>query len=484
MPSSSSCRSFNDETRFLGGPNKSIKYASSTGADPRRLSPVPPVHAEATTRAQIHWSKPANSPPDAQERKEQKLSEKQIKNRMPAPLPESRIYTQLLEFEARIDAAVVRKAKAIHEVIYGNPSMKRILRIYIFNTFSNQARRTAEPENAEPPSWSLKITGRIVEDEIKSDPVKGSWKPKTLDPKFSTFFKRVVVQLDEHLYPDDPVIVWESSRSAAPVEGFEIKRKGDKEFTARILLEMNDMPEEFRLSPALKKVLGIEFNTRAAIIARLFNYVKRKRLRNRSDPTEFVCDAPLKRVFGKNIMKFAAMSMKISQHLSDMPPIIIRHDVRLSGIAPGIGTCYDVLVNVPRPKNKEVQINLYANQEKKMELWDKMINTCLKNLHETYKRRAFFLRFSQSPEEFINDMIASQNGDFNFIGGKATHKRLTDHYSPPWEEEAVIRYLDQKLALENDTPAIIADDELKSIAQAIKCPYWQEAMAKEIPALE
>ncbi|KAG1330914.1 SWI/SNF complex component SNF12 [Cocos nucifera] len=428
MPSSSFYRSFNAETRVLGEPNKSIESA--------------------------------NSPPDAQEKKKRKLAEKQIEN----PLPESRLYTQLLEFESRIDAEAVRKAKAINEVLRGNPSKKRILRIYVFNTFSNQARTTAEPENAEPPSWSLKITGRIVEDEIKSDPVKESQKPKTLYPKFSTFFKKIVVKLDEHLYLDDPVIIWESSRSAAPVEGFEIKRKGDKEFTAIILLEMNYTPEKYRLSPALKEVLGFEFDTRARIIATLFNHVKRKRLRNPRDPTEFVCDAPLRKVFGENTMKFASMPRRISQHLSAMPPIEIRHDVRLSGNAPGTDTCYDVLVNIPRPKNKEVRINLYANQEKKMEFCDKVINTFLEELHERQKRRALLLRFSQSPEEFIHDMIASQSWDFNLIGGKATHKRLADHYNQPWAEDAVIRYLDQKSALENDTSAA---DSLSQIGKAL-----------------
>lgn len=246
----------------------SIISASGTTAGPRRSSPIPPVHAKAPTGAKTRQSKSRKSRPDAQEKKKkkkQKLSEKQIQNRMPAPLPESRLYTELLEFEARIHVAAARKEKAIRAALCRDLSMHRMLRIYIFNTFSNQAPGTAEPE---PPSWSLKITGRILEDEIMPQNLK------PLYPKFSSFFKKIVVILDKHLYPDDPVIIWESSRSATPVEGFEIKRKGDKEFTAIIQLEMSFVPEEFWLSPSLKELLGIAFNTRAGIIARLFNYVK------------------------------------------------------------------------------------------------------------------------------------------------------------------------------------------------------------------
>lgn len=401
----------------------SIISASGTTAGPRRSSPIPPVHAKAPTGAKTRQSKSRKSRPDAQEKKKkQKLSEKQIQNRMPAPLPESRLYTELLEFEARIHVAAARKEKAIRAALCRDLSMHRMLRIYIFNTFSNQAPGTAEPE---PPSWSLKITGRILEDEIMPQNLK------PLYPKFSSFFKKIVVILDKHLYPDDPVIIWESSRSATPVEGFEIKRKGDKEFTAIIQLEMSFVPEEFWLSPSLKELLGIAFNTRAGIIARLFNYVKRKRLQNPRDPTEFVCDAPLKRVFGENTMKFASVPQKISRQLSAMPPIEIRHHIRISGNAPGIDTCYDVLAKVPHPGKKEVQINLHENKEM-MESRDKVTNTYLKAIHERQKKRAIYLRFGQSPEYFIHEVIASQSGNLNLIGGEATSKHLADRCNQPW----------------------------------------------------
>lgn len=68
-----------------------------------------------------------------------------------------------------------------------------------------------------------------------------------LYPKFSSFFERAAIALDPNLYPDNPVIMRESSRSCAHLEGFEIKRKGDKEFNVSIRLEMNHVPEKFKL---------------------------------------------------------------------------------------------------------------------------------------------------------------------------------------------------------------------------------------------
>ncbi|KAJ0968208.1 hypothetical protein J5N97_025125 [Dioscorea zingiberensis] len=207
------------------------------------------------------------SSPQLQVAKKRKLPEKQLPDRVAALLPESALYTQLLEFEARVDAALTRKKFDIQESLKSPPSLQRTLRIYVFNTFANQTPRTAESKNLEPPTWSLKIVGRILEDGVDPDPASGLPKPNPMYPKFSSFFKRITIALDPTLYPDNPTIIWEHARSPAPHEGFEVKRKGDKEFTVSIRFDMNYNPEKFRLSPPLMEVLGIEVDTRARVIA-------------------------------------------------------------------------------------------------------------------------------------------------------------------------------------------------------------------------
>ncbi|XP_010929776.1 SWI/SNF complex component SNF12 homolog [Elaeis guineensis] len=393
----------------------------------------------------------------AARRKKRKLPEKQLPDRVAALLPESALYTQLLEFEARVDAALSRKKIDIQEALKNPPSMQRTLRIYVFNTFANQTRTIPEPKNAEPPSWSLKIIGRILEDGVDPDPVGGLPKPNPMYPKFSSFFKRVTIALDSVLYPENPTIIWENSRSPAPHEGFEIKRKGDKEFTASIRLEMNYNPEKFKLSPALMEVLGIEVDTRARIIAGIWQYVKAKKLQNPSDASYFTCDPPLKKVFGEDKMKFAMVSQKISPHLSPPQPIHLEHKIRLSGNGAVGNACYDVLVDVPFPLQKEMSAFL-ANTEKhkEIEACDEVICASIKKIHEHRRRRAFFLGFSQSPVEFINTLIASQSRDLKLVAGEASRnaerERRSDFYNQPWVEDAVIRYLNRKPAGSNDAP--------------------------------
>ncbi|CAL9185877.1 unnamed protein product [Musa hybrid cultivar] len=393
----------------------------------------------------------------AARRKKRKLPEKQLPDRVAALLPESALYTQLLEFEARVDAALARKKIDIQEALKSPPSMQRTLRIYVFNTFANQTRTIPEPKNAEPPSWSLKIVGRILEDGVDPDPVGGLPKPNPIYPKFSSFFKRVTITLDPSLYPENPTILWEQARLPTAHEGFEIKRMGDKEFTASIKLEMNYNPEKFRLSPPLIEVLGIEVDTRARIIAGIWQYVKAKKLQNPTDPSYFACDPPLRKVFGEDKMKFAMVSQKISPHLSPPQPIHLEHKIRLSGNGAVGNACYDVLVDVPFPLQKEMSVFL-ANTEKHrdIEACEEVICASIKKIHEHRRRRAFFLGFSQSPVEFINALIASQGRDLKLIAGEANRnaerERRSDFYNQPWVEDAVIRYLNRKPATGNDAP--------------------------------
>lgn len=396
--------------------------------------------------------------PAARRNKKRKLPEKQLPDRVAALLPESALYTQLLEFEARVDAALARKKVDIQEALKTPPSLQRTLRIYVFNTFANQAPRTIPPpKNGDPPTWSLKIIGRVLEDGAELDPASVVPKHNPVYPKFSSFFKRVTIALDSSLYPENPLIIWENARSAAPQEGFEVKRKGDKEFLANIRLEMNYNPEKFKLSQPLMEVLGVEVDTRARVIAALWQYIKAKKLQNPSDPSYFMCDPQLKKVFGEDKMRFAMLSQKISQHLAPPPPINLEHKIKLSGNGANSSACYDVLVDVPFPLQKEMTAFL-ANTEKHkdIEACDEVISASIKKIHEHRRRRAFFLGFSQSPVEFINALIASQSKDLKLVAGEASRnierERRADFYNQPWVEDAVIRYLNRKPPGGNDGP--------------------------------
>ncbi|KAJ0704358.1 putative transcription regulator SWI/SNF-BAF60b family [Helianthus annuus] len=390
--------------------------------------------------------------PTARHKKKQKVSGKQLPDRVAAILPPSALYTQLLEFESRVDAAIIRKKIDIQEAVKDPPSVQKTLRIYVFNTFANQVQTIPQKPNAEPPSWTMKIIGRILEEGMDPEPQAGMMsKPNPLYPKFSSFFKRVGIQLDQKLYPDNHTILWDSSRTPTPHEGFEVKRKGDKEFTVNIRLEMNYLPEKFKLSSSLMEVLGIEVDTRTRVISAIWQYVKARKLQDADDPSYFSCDPPLLKVFGEEKVKFSMVSHKISSHLSPPPPIHLEHKMKLSGNSPAGNACYDVLVDVPLLVQKDLNALLANNEKtKEIEACDEAICTSIRKINEHRKRRAFFLGFSESPVEFIDALIESQGKDLKLLVGDANRnaekESQADFYNQPWIEDAVIRYLNRRPA--------------------------------------
>lgn len=214
-----------------------------------------------------------SAPTIARRRKRELPKEKQVSEKVAALLPESALYTQLLDYEAQMDDTLTRRKVDIQEVIRCPPHAQKTLRMYVFNTFSNPTKMGFEKKNAEESSWSLKITGRILEDG--NDPVSRILQRSSPSyPRFSAFFKKITISLDQSLYPENHVILWDSACSPIQLDGFGVKRKGDKEFTAVIRIEMNYSPEKFMVSTQLSKLLGVEVETRPRIIAALWHYVK------------------------------------------------------------------------------------------------------------------------------------------------------------------------------------------------------------------
>ncbi|GKA44296.1 SWI/SNF complex component SNF12 [Tanacetum coccineum] len=178
------------------------------------------------------------------------------------------------------------------------------------------------------------------------------------------------------------------------VQGFEVKRKGDKKFTANIQLEMNYMPGEYKLSLALMEVLGIEVDTRSRIIAAIWHYLKtRKRF-----------------------------------HLSPPQPVHLEHKIKLSGNSPAGNACYDVLVDVPFPVQRELNALLATTEKSKdIEACDETICTSMRKNNEHRKRQAFFLGFSQSPAKFIDALVESQGKDLKLASRETSRNVEKEH---------------------------------------------------------
>lgn len=76
----------------------------------------------------------------------------------------------LLAFERKLDATIMRKRLDIQEALKRPMKQKRKLRIFISNTFY-PAKEATENEEGSVASWELRVEGRLL-DDTKSDPNK------------------------------------------------------------------------------------------------------------------------------------------------------------------------------------------------------------------------------------------------------------------------------------------------------------------------
>lgn len=81
---------------------------------------------------------------------------------------------------------------------------------------------------------------------------------------------------DIHVHVEGDLVEWLRPSSASPndTDGFEVRRVGETPVQCRVLLQLDQQPERFKLSPALSDLLGVRAETRQQIIVLLWQYIK------------------------------------------------------------------------------------------------------------------------------------------------------------------------------------------------------------------
>ncbi|KAI4461438.1 swi/snf-related matrix-associated actin-dependent regulator of chromatin subfamily d [Holotrichia oblita] len=222
---------------------------------PMRGGPIQPqtgVKRPADNRGSMQQQK--NDYSHGTSKKKKKLADKILPQKVRDLVPESQAYMDLLAFERKLDATIMRKRLDIQEALKRPMKQKRKLRIFISNTFYPSKEPQADgPEGpgqeGTVASWELRVEGRLLE-ESKNDPNK--------------------VKLYDVLH--EPMLLYRSS-----FYSFQVKRPGDKNVRCTILLLLDYQPLQFKLDPRLARLLGVHTQTRPVIISALWQYIKTHR---------------------------------------------------------------------------------------------------------------------------------------------------------------------------------------------------------------
>lgn len=277
-------------------------------------------------------------------------------------------------------------------------------------------------------------------------------------PKCSDIFKRIVIELDKELYPENNLIEWKRNDKEPSSDGFEISRSGSKEFTARIFLYVDHKPERFRLSHVLWRLIGVKTDTKKGVFAGVWQYIKRMRLQCVDDRSAVRLDSGLKSLLGPananvEVLRLQQLFAVVKSHMGPQEPLMIEYNVMLSGDVVDNQDCYDVQVNIQdtsliESARKAGVFGLELPHSAEFESLREKHLMALARIAEHKKRRDFFQGFSSNPVQFIHHLILSQTRDLKVLGGSTgrnpEEERRSAFYQQQWVHEAVPRYLLRK----------------------------------------
>ncbi|XP_067638864.1 brahma-associated protein of 60 kDa isoform X1 [Eurosta solidaginis] len=375
-------------------------------------------------------------------KKKKKLADKILPQKVRDLVPESQAYMDLLTFERKLDATIMRKRLDIQEALKRPMKQKRKLRIFISNTFYPSKEPSNESDEGSVASWELRVEGRLLEDG-KGDPTT------KIKRKFSSFFKSLVIELDKELYgPDNHLVEWHRTHTTQETDGFQVKRPGDRNVRCTILLLLDYQPLQFKLDPRLARLLGVHTQTRPVIISALWQYIKTHKLQDAHEREYINCDKYLEQIFGCQRMKFAEIPQRLNPLLHPPDPIVINHFIE-SGAENKQTACYDIDVEVDDTlKNQMNNFLMSTASQQEIQGLDTKIHETVDTINQMKTNREFFLSFAKDPQKFIHRWIVSQTRDLKAmtdVVGNPEEERRAEFYYQPWTHEAVSRYFFTKV---------------------------------------
>jgi len=375
---------------------------------------------------------------------------------------DSQMYQDLLEMEKKLDWTMMRKKAEVQDGLGRTPTTTRTLRVFLSHTVSGQtwqsgdastsaaAAGSSEAPNFETgqgiPAWQLKIEGRLLELPNQRSRDKGP--PR----QFSTFVKSAIVELDRDpaLYPDGNIVEWHRGPSQPPLDGFTIRRTGDTQTKARLVMHLEHHPDQYKIHAELGGILGLREESRAGVIQALWNYIKIQGLQDKVDRKRIHADEALRPIFGAEAIHFTALPEIANRYLMPPDPVIIHYTINPSLASPEKPVAYDVEIKMEdtslRAKMTGITVGMAREAGREMAKIDDEIATLTQSLHNSLLKRQFLQSFAEDPSSFIHTFLQSQSRDLESILGSGPSEGATvrredlqrsEYFRMPWVEEAV-----------------------------------------------
>ena len=170
--------------------------------------------------------------------------------------------------------------------------------------------------------WTMRLEGRIQDDLTEQEALQS-------DQKFLQLFEKIKIEfIDDkgQAYPKYMPVVWQKNKSAAgdQFDCVRVQREFLEEsatFKVRLSLWLDQSPRRFVLSEQLHKILGIQEETRARVVAALWQYIKQNRLQDSDDRRYIILNSELQDVFNcEDRIEFHQIIGLLKNHLQEPRP--------------------------------------------------------------------------------------------------------------------------------------------------------------------
>jgi len=265
--------------------------------------------------------------------------------------------------------------------------------------------------------------------------------------------KRMVVELDRDpaLYSDNNIVEWPRApgHHNPALDGFTIRRTGDLPTKIRIILYLENFPEQYKVLPELGTVLGIKEESRLGVVQTLWNYIKVQGLQDKVDRRLIRADDKLRPIFGLEPVIFQKLPEIVNRYLAAPDPIVLHYNLNPAVPPPDRPSAWDVELKIEDSALKNrmaVTVNTSKESAQALLKLDEEIALLAQSLHNSHMKRTFLESFAKDPSQFIQTWLESQSRDLENILGNGPMEGLTirqeelrrsEFFQLPWVEEAV-----------------------------------------------
>ena len=401
-------------------------------------------------------------------------------------MDENDLFFKLCEMERQIDEKILKKQNEIAASSFRSNKLRRSLKIYISNSFSegesgngtasasglSSLTSIGNASNENLPGmaadtlitgaasgnsgcWILRIEGKIDQTGLNMNSNSSnatSSASKTQRPqipkKFSNYLKSLIVEFG------DETVEWNKFSTTSPLcsDGFEIKRpvsfalssSSNWEIPCKIHLQFDFAPERFRLAPALANLLNLTLATRPAIVVALWQYIKLHKLQESDEKKIINNDAALQDLFKVSRMSFSDIPVLVEPYLLPPEPVTISYQIKNRQELNVLEQVFELEVDVDDPKSAS-RTFLPTNMFRDLNFYEGRLKELIEALHASRINQKLLKSFAENPIKTCQKLLKTCSKDFETLVGDLPvtldELRSSEFYENEMVAEAVTEFL-------------------------------------------